>query len=275
MFNRASIVPRRPLPIIAWLPVLREWHLPDSIDARAPEPKSPTARDDQIAMNAPHDFIPRRDGDFDAWQKNYVAYAVAHSPALGLTHADVDALEDLQTGWRKKLGQNTEALAMAEASTAAKREARAAFEQLLRSISARIRATATIDDAERAALGLSLMSGPPTPSPAPDSFPVLALAGADRLLHRIHLADNLSPLRKTRPRGMAGAELRLFLSPPNTPAPADPADFDFYALATRTPALVEFAAADGGLTAHYVARWLSTRGQPGPWSATMSATVMG
>ncbi|MBK8269966.1 MAG: hypothetical protein IPK83_17380 [Planctomycetes bacterium] len=74
---------------------------------------------------------------------------------------------------------------------------------------------------------------------------------------------------------MAGAELRLVLLPASTPAPADPAEFDFHSLATRTPAFVEFAPANGGQTAHYVARWLSTRGQPGPWSATMSATVMG
>ncbi|MBX3395266.1 MAG: hypothetical protein KF841_07845 [Phycisphaerae bacterium] len=226
-------------------------------------------------MSAPHDFIPRRDGDFDAWQKNYVAYAIANSPALGLSHADVDALEDLQTGWRKKLDQNTEALALAEASTAAKRDARAAFEQFIRSLSARIRATPTIDDAERAALGLSLVSGPPSAATAPCTFPVLSLAGADRLIHRVRFADSEMPLRKARPRGTVGAELRLILLPPGATPPADPADFDFLQLATRTPALVEFAAAQGGLTAHYVARWLNAKGQQGPWSATLSATVMG
>jgi len=30
---------------------------------------------------------------------------------------------------------------------------------------------------------------------------------------------------------------------------------------------------DGGKTAHYMVRWLSTRGEAGPWSATASATA--
>ena len=31
--------------------------------------------------------------------------------------------------------------------------------------------------------------------------------------------------------------------------------------------------ADGGKTAHYLFRWANTRGEPGPWSETISATI--
>ena len=41
----------------------------------------------------------------------------------------------------------------------------------------------------------------------------------------------------------------------------------------RTPAMAEFTGPDGGKTAHYMLRWLSTRGEAGPWSETASATV--
>ena len=41
----------------------------------------------------------------------------------------------------------------------------------------------------------------------------------------------------------------------------------------RTPAVAEFTGPDGGKTAHYMVRWLSTRGEAGPWSETASATV--
>jgi len=44
-------------------------------------------------------------------------------------------------------------------------------------------------------------------------------------------------------------------------------------MSTRTPAVVEYDGADGGLTAHYMLRWLSTRGEAGPWSETASATI--
>ncbi|KKK98125.1 hypothetical protein LCGC14_2645870, partial [marine sediment metagenome] len=34
-----------------------------------------------------------------------------------------------------------------------------------------------------------------------------------------------------------------------------------------------FAGADANKVAHYMLRWESTRGEPGPWSETASATI--
>ncbi|NUQ10425.1 MAG: hypothetical protein HUU24_15360, partial [Phycisphaerae bacterium] len=42
---------------------------------------------------------------------------------------------------------------------------------------------------------------------------------------------------------------------------------------TRTPYLATFDGADGGKPAHYMLRWINTKGQPGPWSETATATV--
>jgi hypothetical protein len=44
-------------------------------------------------------------------------------------------------------------------------------------------------------------------------------------------------------------------------------------LTTRTPAVAEFAGPDAGKTAHYIVRWLSTRGEAGPSSETASAPI--
>ncbi|MCK4342738.1 MAG: hypothetical protein KAY37_13555 [Phycisphaerae bacterium] len=41
----------------------------------------------------------------------------------------------------------------------------------------------------------------------------------------------------------------------------------------HAPAAAEFTGPDGGQTAHYMLRWLSTRGEAGPWSETASATI--
>ena len=43
---------------------------------------------------------------------------------------------------------------------------------------------------------------------------------------------------------------------------------------TRTPFTMNFDAADGGKTVYYWTRWVSTRGEVGPWSASASATVL-
>jgi len=50
---------------------------------------------------------------------------------------------------------------------------------------------------------------------------------------------------------------------------------DYPATATATPYLVELDPTKAGQTAHYLGRWVSTRGDTGPWSETVSATVTG
>lgn len=71
--------------------------------------------------------------------------------------------------------------------------------------------------------------------------------------------------------GAMGCELRVFVGA--TP-PADPQDYHFAALDTKTPQLWESEPSDAGQMAHGVARWVNTRGEHGPWY-TVSATVPG
>ena len=47
-----------------------------------------------------------------------------------------------------------------------------------------------------------------------------------------------------------------------TGPPANPGELTFLLLST--PAVAEFTGPDGGKTAHYMLRWLSTRGEAGP-----------
>jgi len=42
---------------------------------------------------------------------------------------------------------------------------------------------------------------------------------------------------------------------------------------TRSPYTREYPGSEGGNQAHYMVRWLSRRGEPGPWSETASATI--
>ncbi|MFY9233632.1 MAG: hypothetical protein WAO58_04145 [Fimbriimonadaceae bacterium] len=57
--------------------------------------------------------------------------------------------------------------------------------------------------------------------------------------------------------------------------PAYPEDYDFARLITKTPHLEEFEPEQAGQMAHWVARWVNTRNQPGPWSDVVSAVVPG
>lgn len=50
------------------------------------------------------------------------------------------------------------------------------------------------------------------------------------------------------------------------PAATGPGALTFLSVDTRTPYVAGYSGADGGQTAHYRLRWVSTTGEKGPWS---------
>jgi hypothetical protein len=59
------------------------------------------------------------------------------------------------------------------------------------------------------------------------------------------------------------------------PVPTDPSQLRFLATDTRTPYVAEYSGEDAGKTAHSMLRWVNTKGEQGPWSQTVSATITG
>ncbi len=97
------------------------------------------------------DYIPGADGEFDAWQANFVTYATANAAALGLDPlVDIPPVATAQTTWSTDYGANTAAQAAAQAARQAKEAARSAFEGVVRPLVGRLQASADVDDTERA-----------------------------------------------------------------------------------------------------------------------------
>ncbi len=72
---------------------------------------------------------------------------------------------------------------------------------------------------------------------------------------------------------MLGAEVWVKLVDADSPAPTDPAALTFLTMTTKPSFRAEYARAAGGKTAVYMARWVNTRGEKGPWSEITTATV--
>ncbi len=74
-----------------------------------------------------------------------------------------------------------------------------------------------------------------------------------------------------KPEGAMGCEIWVKVGS----APADPSELHFLGLDTRTPCTAEYGGEDAGKTAHYMLRWVNSKGEQGPWSQTVSATITG
>ena len=127
-----------------------------------------------------------------------------------------------------------------------------------------------VSDADRAELGVTVPDSVPTSIATPTTRPICQIDTSGRLQHTIHFFDEGAPTRKTKPAGVMGAEIWVKIDP--TP-PIDPGELTFLGVDTRTPYTHEYPGAEGGKQAHYMLRWVNTRGKTGPWSETVTATI--
>ncbi len=217
------------------------------------------------------DYIPAADGDFDAWQVNFIAYATANAAALGLDPlVDIPPLAAAQGTWTTDYAANTAAQAAAEAARQAKDAARDGLAGVIRPLVLRMQASPDVDDTERAALGITVPDRIPTPSAIPTTRPVVKVDTSQRLRHTIAFTDAATPSRTAKPAGVRGAQIWVKVG---DPPPTGPAELSYLATDTRSPYTVQYPGSEGGKTAHYMLRWENTRGETGPWSETASATI--
>lgn len=217
-------------------------------------------------------YIPAPDADFDNWQDNFVTYANAHLVALGLVAGDMTPVTTAQSSWKVVYPAHLTAIVAASAAKVVKDNSRNAYEAAIRPLVRRLQASTAVDDGERAALGITVPGSSPLPGGPPATMPVVRVQ-CERLMHTLSWSDSDTPTRRAKPAGVLGAEIRMALTAIGAPTPVDPGAFTFIALDTATPYLKEFDAADGGKNAHYIARWVNTQQEHGPWSETVSVTV--
>jgi hypothetical protein len=215
------------------------------------------------------DYIPGPDGSFDAWQVNFTSYVSANTAALGLLPADVTPLTDAQTAWTPAYSGHMTAAAAAASARQAKDDERAVFEGAIRPLVKRLQASATVTDAQRLAMGITVRDASPTPVGPPTTRPVANIDTSERLRHTVHFTDEASPTSKAKPAGVMGCEVWVKVGEP----PSVPSELTFLALDTRTPYVADYASTDAGQSAHYMLRWVNSRGEKGPWSQTVSATI--
>jgi hypothetical protein len=218
-------------------------------------------------------YIPRPDGDFNAWAQNYAAQLTLWWEQQGLDIADLKPLSDALIEWDAAWPAHVQAQAAAQAAREAKDQRRLAFEAAARPLARQVQAYPSTTDADRAMLGLRVPKEGRTPSAAPTTRPTGSILSGNRLALDLSVVDELTPTSRAKPRGVRGAQVWQTLIAPGEPIPKDPRAFRFLNLTTKPTLRATFTPQDGGKTAVYLLRWVSTRNEPGPWSDPVTGTV--
>ncbi len=225
-----------------------------------------------MARSGEH-YMPRPDGDFAAWANHYYDAVEKWYSVQGFDPNELKALKEALSAWNAAFPNHVAAQQRAEGARQAKDAARAALEKEVRPVTNFVQGYPKTTNADRAEMGITVRDTSPTPAPAPSSRPLALVESGQRLTHQLRLVDESTPTRRARPAGVLGAEVWVKLVDADSPAPTDPAALTFLTMTTKPSFRAEFKAGEGGKTAVYMARWVNTRGEKGPWSEITTATV--
>jgi len=232
-----------------------------------------------MARSGEH-YMPRPDGNFAAWAKQYDEAVSEFYEEQGLDENLLIALKNALSVWAAAYPAHVRAQAAAEGARQAKDTARAALERQVRLITNFLQGYPQTSNADRATMGITVRDTSPSPAPAPTTRPLTLVESGQRLMHNLRLVDESTPTLRARPAGVLGAEVWVKLVDADQPADSliiaslgNPATFGFLTMTTKPTFRADFKPGEGGKTAVYMARWINTRGEKGPWSEITTATV--
>jgi len=227
----------------------------------------------QITMAT--NYIPSSDTVFALWLANFASLITTDPTAYGLVIGDATNIQAQADAFAVAFAASSNPATRTAPTVAAKDQARAAAEFVVRPYAMTVNANPAVSDMQRADLGLTIRKLVPTPVPTPTTAPALTLVMATPGVLHLDYRDSATPDSKKKPYGTIGVE--LYAAVGLVPAVA-PAAADYRLLATKSPVLVPFDAADAGKLATFYARFITSGGSNGvssrgPWSAQLVAVV--
>jgi len=219
------------------------------------------------------DYIPGKDVDFNLWQENLVSYTEPQLETWGILASDFTTLKTAQGVWVEGYTPAEIKSARNGGDVQGKDDARELYMKALRLFVKQWLAFNTrVSDKDRDLMGLTVKTNAYTPATKPTTVPVGKIDFSNRLQHKIHFVDEATPTRKAKPAGARGCEVWVKF---DGAAPTGPSELSYVSTASRTPCVATIESKYAGKIAYYMPRWVNTRGEFGPWSSTVSATVAG
>lgn len=214
------------------------------------------------------DVVPVTDQSAADWLRNLAdQYALDQQGAVSPV---VAAFETLVSDFESALILATEPSTRTAISVADKNTTKAAAvavgRQIARHLVNEYRA-GNITGGELETYGIRIPDVVPSAISAPVTFPLLGLVSASGGQQVLRASDSATPDSRAKPFGASA--LHLYRSSALT-APANGDGSEFVGQFSRQPMIVSSPASLAGERIHYFARWVSAKGDTGPWSAAAS-----
>ncbi len=216
------------------------------------------------------DYIPAADSDLLSWSINFDALIAGGFATYGLVVGDATAYNALHDAYVASLNAATNPATRTSVTIQTKNSDRAALVAKARDLVGIIQADPNTTDTHRAELGITVRDATPTTIGAPITKPVVNVEAIGNLQHLLRIRDEATPLSNAKPQGTQGAE--VFVSYGDD-EPAEVSAMSYVGTATRALFTVPHATARKHTTAWYKVRWISPRGETGPISDDVSASV--
>jgi hypothetical protein len=218
----------------------------------------------------PTDYLPTREADLALWTANFANLATASPTLYGFTSAQATQYATLDTVWQNALAAASDPSTRTSSAVAAKDVAKVNVKAYSRQLAAVAQAYPSITPDLLSDLGLTVRDTGRTPTPPPNTYPLVDILSTASHACIIALNDQNTPNARRRPDGVIGAQLYVAFGA-SPPTGID--QMTYLGLQTRYPQSWDVGVANVGKMAWFIARWTNRKGQTGPISTAASTIV--
>ena len=212
--------------------------------------------------------FPSKEADLNLYFQAAVPYLVANATRLTILADNQTTATTQLAGWNAVYPASQNANTKTKSVVDNKDIAKENLIVTLRFIYADIPASIlTVED--RNTLNITERRTSRTPAPMPSTRPIAQVDTSNRLEHTISFSNNDGGLAK--PDGVRGCQIWFKIGEPAK----DPDELSYMATDSASPYTYHFAGEVAGKNIYYWLRWENTRGEIGPWSDAVMATVTG
>lgn len=212
------------------------------------------------------------DRELLAEMRVYERKLVASGESLNLSEAEIAEITETNDAFSEVLDELNRISAQKASAVQRKKNLRKDLLKKIRAQRLKLYADTNISDSELAGFGLPKRDRTRTPSPNPETAPLVMRIDYTRLRHTIHFCDKETPNRRAKPFGMEGCEIWHYIG---DAMPNSEKDFRYVETARKTPLRIDYKMEDAGKKVFYLLRWKSKNGERGGWSETVEATING